>query len=265
MERERALFINRQENLSYLSDEYTRVYFGDEFCERLLPSGTVLRDVVDQVTGQGRDCTFVTPYVTEAGLEKVTSLLPLLPEATEVVINDWGVLRLLRRDFPHLVPVLGRLMTKIKRGPRIAAFLDKLPPDALNHMRSTNLGVPVYQQFLAKQGITRVELDNPLQGLNLSEIPENIHLSIHIPFAYVSTTRFCLTANVDKPEKKGMIGVFPCGKECQKYTFFLDNAVMTRLLIRRGNTVFFQNTDVPNEIRDSVHIDRVIISPEIPH
>ena len=36
---------------------------------------------------------------------------------------------------------------------------------------------------------------------------------------------------------KGMIGIFPCKKECQKYTFTLDNPVMTTTLIRKGNTI----------------------------
>jgi len=40
--------------------------------------------------------------------------------------------------------------------------------------------------------------------------------------------------------------------------------VMTTLLIRRGNTIFFKNTNIPQEIRDSA-IDRIVISPEIPH
>ena len=143
-------------------------------------------------------------------------------------------------------------------------FLDRMPPDALRHLRSTNLGVPRYVQFLLENKIMRADLDNPLQGIDVSDVPRDLHLSLHIPFAYVTTTRFCLVANCDKPDKKGFIGVFPCGRECRNYTFYLDNPVMTTLLIRRGNTIFYKNTSVPQEIRES-QIDRVIISPEIPH
>ena len=264
MKREQALFIARKDNLTYLTESYQRVHFGDEFCERLLPADRDLQEVMEQVRGRGLAFTLVTPYVTEAGLERVRRLAGLLPETTEVVVNDWGVLRMLERDFPGLVPVLGRLMTKIKRGPRIVNFLDRLPPQALRHIRRTNLDVPGYRTFLAAHHIERAELDNPLQGLDLTGVPGGLKLSLHIPFVYVTTTRFCLVANCDKPEKKGFIGVFPCHQECRKYTFYLDNAVMTTLLIRRGNTLFYKNTSVPEQLRDS-HIDRLIISPEIPH
>ena len=65
-------------------------------------------------------------------------------------------------------------------------------------------------------------------------------------------------------EKKGVIGVFPCGKECRKYTFYLDNPVMNKMLIRRGNTIFYQNTQIPKKI-DEFNIDRVVVQPEVPH
>ena len=50
--------------------------------------------------------------------------------ATEVVVNDWGVLRLVRREFPGLRPVLGRLMNKMMRDPRVAPFYSGGPDDA---------------------------------------------------------------------------------------------------------------------------------------
>ena len=264
MQREKTLFISRKDNLKYLTDEYRRIYFGDEFCERLLPGEKDLVDVMEHAEQRGIPFTFVTPYVTEAGLKKLEQLIALLPAETEVVFNDWGVLRTVTHKFPDLVPVMGRLLTKIKRGPRIVHFLDKLPKQSAEHLKRTNLDVPVYNRFLREHNIKRADLDNPLQGINLDGIPPELHLSLYIPFAYVTTTRFCLVANCDNPDKKGFIGVFPCNKECQKYTFYLDNAVMTTLLIRRGNTIFYKNTKLPDNIQHS-NIDRIVIEPEVPH
>lgn len=264
MKREKALFISIKENLKYLTDDFQRVYFGDEFCDRLIPSEKELKAVMTATEKRGLPFTLVTPYVTEAGLAKLEKLFLLLPDKTEVVVNDWGVLRVLNSRFAGLVPVLGRLMTKLKRGPRIVNFLDRLPKDAVDHLKRTNLGVPIYSRFLKDHSIFRAEIDNPVQGLDLSDVPERIKLSLYIPFAYVTTTRFCLTANCDDPNKKGMIGVFPCGRECRRYTFYLDNPVMKKLLIRRGNTLFYQNTEIPEGI-DSFNIDRVVVQPEIPH
>jgi hypothetical protein len=260
---ERALFIAKKKNLKYLNADYQRVYFGNEFCERLLPGAEALSAIRWEIADRGLLFTLVTPYVTETGIQKIARLLETLPAGSEVVFNDWGVLRIIRQNFPALQPIQGRLLTKLKRGPRIAQFLDTLPPDALHHLRSTNLSVPAYQQFLKKQTIKRVELDNPLQGLNLEGVPEDLQLSLYIPFAYVSTTRFCLVANCDIPEKKGMIGIFPCHQECQKYTFYLNNPVMTTLLIRKGNTLFFKNMKLPPDIKETP-IDRIVIQPEIP-
>ncbi len=265
MERQRALFISKKENLKYLDGKFSRLYFGDEFCERLMPGGEDVKEVMQQAQSREVGFTLVTPYVTESGLEQLEKLFPLLPSGTEVVINDWGVLRVIRNGFPELVPVLGRLLTKIKRGPRIMNFIDQLPAPALEHLRKTNLGVPLYQKFLFDNNISRVELDNPFQGLDLSDVQENMKLSLYMPYAYVTTTRICLVANCDIPEKKGFIGVFPCHRECQKYTFYLENKVMTTPLIRRGNTLFYKNTTVPEELLNCSNIDRFIISPEIPH
>ena len=264
MKREKALFISRKENLKYLTDEFQRVYYGDEFCDRLIPSETELKEVMDEVKEKGLSFTFVTPYVTEAGLNKLIKLFSVLPEKTEVVVNDWGAFRVIKERFSGLVPVLGRLMVKLKRGPRIAGFLDSLPREAVDHLKRTNLGVPVYSKFLTDNNISRAEIDNPLQGFDLSDVPKEIKLSLYIPFAYVTTTRFCLTANCDDADKKGIIGVFPCGKECRKYTFYLDNPVMNKMLIRRGNTIFYQNTQIPEKI-DEFNIDRVVVQPEVPH
>jgi hypothetical protein len=260
---ERALFITKQKNLKYLTVDYQRVYFGNEFCERLLSGPETLSRVMEEVQERGLAFTLVTPYVTDAGIIKVERLLAVLPDGTEVVFNDWGVLRVMRQQYPRLELVQGRLLTKLKRGPRIANVLDKLPAGALQHLKSTNLGVPIYQRFLRENNITRVELDNPLQGIDLGGVPPDLKLSLYIPFAYVSTTRFCLVANCDLPEKKGVIGVFPCHQECQKYTFYLNNPVMTTPLTRKGNTLFFKNMKLPPDVKE-LNISRIVIQPEIP-
>src|SRR5580700_645621 len=79
---------------------FTRTAYGTEFCEHLLPSTDALRAVVET----GRPLTFLTPYLSDHGIAQLRRLLPLLQDA-EVVFNDWGVLRLLRNEFPHLTPV----------------------------------------------------------------------------------------------------------------------------------------------------------------
>ena len=265
---ERALFIAKTENLKYVTTHFSRLYFGNEFCERLVPSPKDVAQVMDFVREHHLSFSLVTPYVTDAGLRKWEKVIRTVAEKnpqSEVVVNDWGIFRATKSISKNLVPVLGRLMTKIKRGPRIVNVLDKLPPSALTHLKSTNLSVDTYRTFLVKQGITRADLDYPLQDIIVGDSGADIHLSLYIPFVYVTTTRFCLVASCDIPEQKGVVGIFPCKKECQKYTFTLDNPVMGCSLIRKGNTIFYKNEKIPqsDELREK-KIDRIVIQPEIP-
>jgi hypothetical protein len=263
---ERALFISKSKNLKYHIPEFTRLYFGNEFCERLLPSNQEIDTALIFSIKKELGFSLVTPYCTELGLKRVKELLKKIAQekpGSEVVINDWGVLRALKSSSYHLIPVLGRLLTKIKRGPRLMNMLDVLPGEAIEYLKSSNLTVPIYSEFLQKHGISRAELDNPFQGFDFERADNRIHLSLYIPFAFVTTTRFCLTASCDIPEEKGLIGIFPCKKECQKYTFYLENPVMPVMLIRKGNTVFFKNDKIPTGLKEK-GVDRVVVQPEVP-
>lgn len=265
---ERVLFIAKSKNLKYFNAHFTRLYFGNEFCQRLIPSAQDINQVMDFVRERHIAFSLVTPYVTNEGLRKWKEVIERVLEEnpqSEVIFNDWGIFRSIKRLSGELKPVLGRLMTKIKRGPRLMNVLDRLPPDAIKHLQSTNLSVPAYRKFLVDRGITRVELDHPLQDIKLSNVGSDLHLSLYIPFAYVTTTRFCLVSSCDLPERKGMVGIFPCKKECQKYTFTLDNPVMPCTLIRKGNTIFYKNEKIPkaDELKEK-KIDRLVIQPEIP-
>jgi len=139
--------------------------------------------------------------------------------------------------------------------------IDKLPQTTVEYFQRSNLAVPTLDQFLNENRVRRVELDNVLQGIDFA--PCNLGVSLYMPFVYVTTTRFCLVNSCDVPEKKEIIGIFPCGKECQKYTFYLTNPIMPVTLIRKGNTIFFSNEVLPDGLEDK-GINRLVFQPEIP-
>jgi len=261
---EQAVFISKVENLKYYNPQFSRLYFGNEFCEHLIPSIKNLEQVLDFVLQNGMDFTLVTPYVTDKGLERLEHLLRKIAEqrpGTEVVFNDYGVLRILNTRYTELEPVMGRLLNRMKRGPRLMVVADKLPQTTVEYFQSSNLAVPVLRQFLNKNRVRRVELDNVLQGIDFAL--DTLEASLYVPFAYVTTTRFCLVNSCDVPEKREMIGIFPCGKECQKYTFYLRNPMMLVPLIRKGNTIFFSNEALPEGLEPK-GISRIVVEPEIP-
>ncbi|MBN2108397.1 MAG: hypothetical protein JW832_13310 [Deltaproteobacteria bacterium] len=263
---EQAVYIHCSDQLRYLSDDFTRLYFGAEFCERLIPPRLELQTALRSARERSLGFTFMTPFVTNRGLEQLEELLAVLEQSlpdAEVVVNDWGVLQLLRSEHPRLRPVLGRLLNKSKRGPRLMNIFEQLPAETKSYFQGSNLDVPAAVRFLAQQGISRVEFDNLLQGLNLEGTDAGLHKSLYVPFAFISATRFCLSANCDDPVKMGSIGIFPCGRECLKYSFNLYNPVMTLPLIRRGNAVFFIHETIPDAVTRH-QVDRIVVQPELP-
>jgi hypothetical protein len=263
---EQALYVSKVENLKYVSNDFTRLYFGQEFCERLIPAKEQLEEVLSFVEKENLEFTFVTPYVTESGLDRLEDCIGFLAERrpdAEVVFNDWGIFQFLRESWPGLTPVMGRLLNKQKRGPRIINIIDKVPSETRDFYQGSNLDVPAVCRFLKSRGISRVEFDNLLRGINLEGADKEIHKSLYMPFAFVSTTRLCLSANCDSSEKSGYVGIGDCSRECQKYTFNLENPVMRLPLIRKGNAIFFLNEDIPDVVSNR-KVDRIVIEPEIP-
>ena len=263
---EQSLYISKTANLKYFNQEFSRLYFGMEFCERLLPSPSQLKKALSFARENDLDFTMVTPYVTNSGLKKVENLIILLSELnpdSEIVFNDWGVFHFIKENDYPLKPVLGRLLNKMKRGPRIINIKEKIPATSFEYFMTPNLSIPEIQEFLIKNGIKRVEFDNLIQGLNLKGISSELHLSLYLPFAYITTTRFCLMSSINNPEEM-KIGVLPCKKECQQYAFRLLNPVMTTPLIRKGNTIFLSNEQIPFELIRGKKIDRIVVEPEMP-
>lgn len=258
-----AIFISKVENLKYVNSKYTRLYFGTEFCQRLIPSLEDLRVIIDFVLKHKMQFSFVTPYVTCKEIETLKSLLEYLIKnfsEVEIVINDWGVLRVLRDEFSGLNLVLGRLLTKQKRGPRILNLKEMTPKTMTQHFKESNVDVPILSDFLINNGINRVELDNLLQGITRGN--PSLKASLYFPFAYVTTTRFCLTASAER-RVKFLRSISDCNKECQKYTLRLCHKNMPVDLFLKGNTQFFKNDSLPENL-EQLNIDRLVYEPEIP-
>jgi hypothetical protein len=208
----------------------------------------------------------MTPYVTDTGLESLIPLLDSLRDSdshAEVVFNDWGVLDLLRNDYSDFKPVMGRLLNKTKRGPRIMNILEKLPPMCRNYYTSSVLDAAAACKFLKKHSVYRVEFDNQLQGLRLDNTDSTIMKSLYVPYVFVSSTRFCLAAGCDDPDHMDFVGVGPCARQCRDYIFQLENQVMRVPLLRKGNTMFYVNDQLPKRLAEG-QVDRIVVQPEIP-
>lgn len=265
---EKAIFISRLQGIKYLNKGYSRIYFGNEFCQQLIPSKKDLKEIIRIAKKGEMGFTLVTPYVTNEGLTKLRGLFDLLKkqrECYEVVVNDWGVLRLLNKEYNSLQPVLGRLLHKLKRGPEIMNVMQKLPLPAAQHFKDSNVSLIWFRRFLFRNRIQRVEFDNLVQGIE-TDIDSGMcpmQGSLYIPYVYVTTTRACLTNGCDAEARIDKVGIFPCGKECQGYTFYLTNSDIPVKLILKGNTQFFINRKMPRNLKSN-GINRIVEQPEIP-
>lgn len=259
---ENAIFICKLDNLKKVTSKYNRLYFGNEFCQQLMPEEETLNEVLEFVLERGVGFSFVTPFLTNIGIRKVNPLLSLLrdklPQA-EVVINDWGLLRIIKRAYPQFNLALGRLLTKQKRGPRILNLMGKVPKSMIEHFRMSSTDTNIFTNFLINQGIKRIELDNLLQGIERSS---QIKASLYHPFAYVTTTRYCLS-NPNTFNNGFQRAINPCNFECQRYTSKLRHKSMPVDLLLKGNTQFFENKNIPTDL-EKMNIDRLVYQPQIP-
>jgi len=257
---EKAILIPNAGKLDRPLDGYDRLYFGVEFCQRLIPTQQALAAALERAQGKG--FTLVTPFVTDAGLQRLRPVLDMLqrerPDA-EVVVNDWGVLDYLHENHPNLEPVLGRLLVKQKRGPRILRIAEKLPTEAVDHFRRCVADSSVVIRFLQPYGVGRVELDNLLQGLRRDD---GLPASLYYPYGYITTTRMCLT-NAAYDRKRSFREIFPCKKDCQILSFTLRSPKMPVEIILRGNTQFYFNDRLPDNLA-ALGIDRLVYEPEPP-
>ena len=135
---EKAIYLTSMKHAEHLNNEYSRLYFGNEFCQRLIPREEDLSEALGLAMTSDLRFTFLTPYVTNQGLQDLEPLIAKIARersGSEVVFNDWGVLLLIKFWNGVLIPVMGRMLNKMKRGPRLLHFLDMLPPESVEYFR----------------------------------------------------------------------------------------------------------------------------------
>ncbi|MFA5319583.1 MAG: hypothetical protein WBE75_00595 [Candidatus Omnitrophota bacterium] len=286
---EKAVMVNTRAQLRLISFAgYDRLYFGSEFCQKLIPEAGDLKEAFRYARGHNLSFSLLTPYVTNKGIR---ALRPLFEEASltgapcEVIVNDWGVLRLLNRRYGSLVPVLGRLLTKQKRSPelerllsrsrkpvpfcvvnkssggkKIVVFPKQLPRSLDAYYKGSNVSsVAVIQDFLTENRVARIELDNTAQGLHLELGASNIAVSLYLPYVYISTTFLCPTAGcAAHPHSHSR----ECRRECGKYFFKLRHKAMPKIIYLKGNSLFYKNSRFCLEQGQRQSVNRIVYCPD---
>jgi hypothetical protein len=174
----------RLESLVLGESGATRVYLGNEFCENLILSRRELLGALSLLEEIGLHASLVTPMVADRGMAKLAPLFSVLAPGTEVIVNDWGVLRHLRMRFPELVPVAGRLLARQMKDPRLdSTEWSRLVPHGLFS--------PFWVELLLDLGIRRMEIDLAPHFDAETVRCSGLSLTVHAPYGYCSKGRIC--------------------------------------------------------------------------
>lgn len=207
----------------------TRIYLGNSWCSHLLPEDW--EPMLDKAAEEGLALTIVLPPMAERDVENMEELLSQLERWSEknqtpleVVVNDFG-LAAMAEEKSHLTPVLGLLLNKTRKDPR----LDYLPP----FDRGNYLDAPQVQRILKeKLGISRYECDTSSGSGH----------SVHFPWYQTNTGTFCpLAAACARGDRGAQQEGAACPRYCSERVFTYPRHLK---LVGRYNSLFALDTGV---------------------
>jgi hypothetical protein len=267
---EHALFVESPAQLDDLHPDYTRVYFGEEFCGRRIPTPETFQEVAERCKSHGRRLTLLTPVVTEPELEVlITALQPALkiggqsPElGLEVVFNDWGVFESYKTT-GGFSPVLGTLLVRQKRDPGFRSILYRpeqaaLGDDELRHIRGLNTDANRYIREFVREHFSRIELVNAWQGFT---IESGMRASLYLPLVPFTSTRYCKWAAAAAGSRNAS-NYYECAMPCRDRVSRYSSGSCSLYLF--GNTQFYVNSRLPEELGTVDRLVFYVFSPFLP-
>ena len=212
-----------------------RLYIGNQFCPHLFPSDEMLFALLQKAQRESLQVTVVFTCQKESVLKSMEQLLQKLDQwcdghdrELEVIVNDWGLAGLVGRMTSHLIPILGILLNKYKKDPRIGF---KQGDQML--LKENPLGLENYRKYLQDEfAIHRYEWE--CCG-HEQEYPQG-HNSLYFPFYQTNTSQYCpLYACCTTGERGRQKEPVNCPRYCQnKVLLYPDHLKM----VGRYNSLF---------------------------
>lgn len=194
-----------------------RLYIGNQFCHNLFPTEEQLFSIMDKMYSEGLEITLAFSYIREFMLPSVEKLLEKVDNwccthevNVEILINDWAMAEMLWGRTGHLVPVLGTLLNKRKKDPRM-----RYKSGDLELFQHNSLNVEFYREFLSEEfNIHRYEWESCGYP---QEFPPGKN-SLHLPFYQTNTSQYCPLYAMCTTGDRGMQQLAEhCPKFCEKY------------------------------------------------
>jgi len=192
-----------------------RMYVGDEFCERRLPSDGLLA-WLEQAGRDAGALTLMTPFLTDWGIARLQAVLERMsrafPNGFEIVVNDPGTLELLRRSrYACLEPVCGRLLS--------SRYVMKATGEHLLSGGCTPFsGFPEeFLLWLSEHGMRRVELNSivQLRRTHRQLRGRGLKTHFHWPYMFLAATRLCEADQGFRGNARDSI--LGCSHGCEKF------------------------------------------------
>ena len=248
-----------------------RLYFGAEVCQKLIPSVYDCEKAYIYAQKHNMKFSYVTPGLFDNALLKTEDSLKLLNDYNdniEVVCNDWGMVQLIKNKYSNLKPVLGRMIDKLSREPRLSneQFKDIYGEEGIRFLKTPNIFVKEYQEIIDLYNIEMVELDCVPQGLNLNNnINFKYKIGIHVPFYYITTGVICMLQIMNSDEHDKYNFSNSCMRSCKNIDIIMkksdsiyDNNLCMEL-IRKGNTVYNSIRNLNDYLDNMYSIERLIL------
>ena len=211
-------------------DEIDRFYFGEEFCERLLPGNKELREVINKARKSNKSISLLIPPLFETGLKKAKSLINLLDSSSEIIVNDYGALNLVANEFNNPI-VIGRVM-----GRNII--------QALNIFNNNEVLVREYIRLLG-DGIKGIDVDYFNANTINPVLTKILDISFYRgPFFWTMTRRCAFNKNAVSLNK-----FIACKKECLKTKAIIKNTAVNKKFLLEGNKII----DIEKTVRKNIN------------
>ena len=263
--------------------EFSRLYFGQEFCENLIPPPNEVEQSYYYSRQLGWDYTYVTGgSQTDKALEKVRRNLAKLREIgaeVDVVFNDWGVLRILMSEYPEFGRVMGRVLNKQTRlnlftipghglpvlGDELQEPVDEIREKQVRAYADTSLNNKEFNEALLDWGVKDVDMDIMAQGILRPDDGWQMNLGLYFPWSFIATGRNCATCGTIMPYRSYQITDAPCPRPCQKYNCTPEFRDYKMSVMQRGPAVFTSTMDYASPyFNGEFQYERLIYEPYIP-
>lgn len=241
-----------------------RIYIGNQFCHLLFPKEEKLFRLMEKAYRENRNITLVYTYIrenmlktTEDLLDKVDNWCKERQTTVEVVVNDWAMVGILRKYPERMIPVLGTLVNKRKKDPR----MDYKKGDRSLYEQNS-LNAEFYRNFLGEEcNIWRYEWESCGYAQKFPSFLKGKN-SLHVPFYQTNTSQYCpLHALCTEGERGKQKLVTNCPHFCEQNTVLYPKHLR---MAGRYNSLFGVDAEVlvhPEKLLEykEAGIDRLVL------